>query len=181
MGDSMSISYYTPPPRPADESAREAAVRRSGAIGLPNHPVLSAIVSQVCRQFHASTCAVTIVYEEWQYVIVGHGIDIGPYSRRTSFCGHAILEPTEVFCIADASHDPRFAGNPLTESEGGVQFYAGAPILYDGQPIGVLCVTDETARPALTSEERRHLDRCARAVGTAIDQAGAGQSDPLFS
>lgn len=177
----MSISYYSPPARPADESAREAAVRRSGSIGLPNHPILRAILDQVCRQFHASTGAVTIVYEDWQYVIAGHGIDIGPYSRRTSFCGHAILEPTEVFCIADASHDPRFAGNPLSEAEGGIQFYAGAPILYDGQPIGVLCVTDETPRPALTEDERRHLDRCARAVGAAISEARGTGPTPLLS
>lgn len=167
-GIGLSISVFSPPSRPDNERAREGAVRRSGAIAIVRHPRLQAIVGAARRHFGTSMSSVSIVYEDWQYVIAGDGMPTGPSARRTSMCGHAILEPDTIFFVADAMRDPRFAGNPATGDLAGIRFYAGAPILYDGLPIGMLCIIDAAPRADLSDDDRRRLSDYAGQVAQVI-------------
>jgi GAF domain-containing protein len=50
----------------------------------------------------------------------------------------------EPLIIPDTQKDDRFACNPFVQSEPGVRFYAGAPLIsQDGFSLGTLCVLDE--------------------------------------
>ena len=86
-------------------------------------------------------------------------------SRRASFCAHAILG-SDVFEVADATADARFADNPLVTGETQVRFYAAAPMVTaDGQAVGVVCVMDRV--PRTLSESQREALRLIgrRAIG----------------
>ena len=69
--------------------------------------------------------------------------------RDQAFCTHAVASHSFVE-VSDASTDSRFADNPLVTEQGGIRFYAGAPLIVStGQCLGALCVFDPEPRPRL--------------------------------
>ena len=60
--------------------------------------------------------------------------------RAWAFCNHVVAGgPGGVLVVEDARRDPRFADNPLVTQDGGVRFYAGAPLTSpDGHGLGAL-------------------------------------------
>jgi hypothetical protein len=55
--------------------------------------------------------------------------------------------------------DPRFSSNPLVGEDGGIRFYAGAPVLGPGSdlPLGSVCVVDTVPRAGITPTEQHLL------------------------
>nr|WP_066486353.1 GAF domain-containing protein [uncultured Sphingomonas sp.] len=170
----MGVTIYEPPSRSPEEPRRERAVERSGALLIRNDPQLQALVAEASAVLHTSMAAVSIVYRDWQYLIAAEGMPTGPYSRRASLCGHAILATDtdeDVFCIPDAWRDPRFADNPMLAGTQLLRFYAGAPLVDDdGLTLGMLCVIDSTPRDPLRPAERRRLSELARLAVKRLEQ-----------
>lgn len=81
---------------------------------------------------------------------------------ENTFCAHAIQD-TAVFVVPDAARDPRFAQHPLVCGPPEVRFYAGAPLIADGEVLGTLCVMDLEPRQ-LTAESAEGLCALARQV-----------------
>ena len=79
-----------------------------------------------------------------------------------TFCAHAIQD-TSIFVVPDATRDHRFAHHPLVCAAPAVRFYAGAPLVADGQVLGTLCVMDMEPRE-LSEEARVALRALARQV-----------------
>jgi GAF domain-containing protein len=159
----MSISVFkTAPPAP-NERMREEAVRKSGALRISNDRELQEIVEEARGNFETRISAVSIISEDWQYLIATVGIRPGVYSRRTSFCAHTVASSSPVLYVADAQCDPRFAGNPAVE-DGTLRFYAGAQVRACGFPIGALCVFDPNPRQNVPGEK---LDQLS-ALGTRV-------------
>lgn len=101
---------------------------------------------------------------QWFKSITGmDGISEAP--REFSICGHAILEPTNVFEVENTLVDSRFSDNPMiTSTNPPLSFYAGAPLIApNGEAIGTLCVLDTQPRK-LTQEQRESLLGLARQV-----------------
>lgn len=176
----MGLTIFEPAPMPAHEVERERAVLASGALDARNDPVLGAIVEEARRTFGTSMAAISIVHQDWQYLIATAGLPPGPYSRRTSFCGHALMREEQVLFVADACADPRFAGNPSVAEERLLRFYAGAPLLDDARwPLGTICVFDPTPRATFSEADAASLlalsarvidrlkARCEAAAGAA--------------
>ncbi|MGS0754613.1 PAS domain S-box protein, partial [Roseateles sp. GG27B] len=88
--------------------------------------------------------------------------------RVTAFCAQTVLSG-QVFEVADATLDPRFADNPLVIGEPKIRFYAGAPLcLSNGYRVGALCVLDHHAR-MLDDTQRDLLLWLALAVARALE------------
>ncbi len=161
----MGISIYQVAPQPANEAIREAAVIRSEALTAGGLTELQAVIDRASDLFGTDMAAVSIVFRDWQYLIATKGIKPGVYRRATSFCGHAIMTPDDVFVVEDATRDARFAGNPSVLDDPELRFYAGAPLLDDqGLPLGALCVLDRTPRDALPDAKVRALAAMAREI-----------------
>jgi len=88
--------------------------------------------------------------------------------RDISFCGHAILDPDQLFIVPDASQDERFRTNPLVTGDPNIRFYAGAPLkVASGSALGTLCVIDSVPRN-LSDAQREALATLSQAVAAQL-------------
>lgn len=142
----MSLSFFSPAPRPPNERERQRAVGACGIIGSPPDPTLHRILGKAAKLLDARMAGVSIIDRDRMWFAARIGIDMPESSRATSFCGHAILTPDRPLIIADTLQDERFEGNPFVQSEPGLRFYVGVPIFASGFPIGTLCVLDTAPR-----------------------------------
>lgn len=98
------------------------------------------------RLFGVPITLVSLVDENRQWFKSCVGLDVSETSRDVSFCGHAILGD-DVFIIADAMKDDRFADNPLVLNDPNIRFYAGCPLSApNGAKLGTLCIIDRQPR-----------------------------------
>jgi len=163
----VSLSFFSPAPRPAYERDRQRAVDASGVLRSPPDPVLHHLVLKTARLFDAPMAGVSIIDRDRQWYAARIGIEARETARAISFCAHAILQPREPLVIPDALADERFAGNPVVLHEPHVRFYAGVAVLGPGrQPIGALFVAD--TRPREEALPLSQLIRLAEQAGQAI-------------
>lgn len=174
-GGLLGLTIFEPAPIPPHETEREQAVIASGALDARDDPILLEIVEEARRVFGTAMAAVSIVHRDWQYLIATAGLAGGPYSRRTSFCGHALMIDERVLLVPDAAADSRFAGNPSVAEDGVLRFYAGAPLLDEGGwPLGTICVFDPSPRDDFTDADAAKLIGMARRVVDRIRDRARG-------
>ncbi|MBG7621607.1 GAF domain-containing protein [Herbaspirillum sp. AP02] len=102
---------------------------------------------------------ITFLTSDVQIFHATHGLNIAATPRSWAFSNHASTDD-DVLAVSDASKDPRFTNNPMVTSAPFIRFYAGAPLMYQGKALGVLCVMDTEPR-ILRSHERRGLLKLA--------------------
>ena len=146
------------PEKPKNERLRLRAVRQMGLLdSLPQETYdnITTLAQEICDY---PVALLTILEEEKQWFKSKKGFDLNETDRDISFCGHAILEPKELFEVEDATKDPRFKQNPLVTFEDlRVRSYAGIPILNkDGYPLGTLCVLSKKPKK-LNMHQRKSL------------------------
>jgi len=95
------------------------------------------------------------------------GVSVLETSRDIAFCASAILGP-DLFIVPDASQDERFADNPFVVADPKIRFYAGAPLMTQGQALGTLCVLDQVPRE-LRPEQLQALRALSRQVMAQLD------------
>ncbi len=84
------------------------------------------------------------------------------------------LDTDEAFVISDVGADERFANDPLVTRHRSIGYFASAPLLNTvGERVGTLCVTDETPRKWLRSNEIDAMDALAGAIiaDMALDES----------
>ncbi|MFI5932765.1 GAF domain-containing protein [Actinoplanes sp. NPDC051494] len=124
-----------------------------------------ALASAVCG---VPMSLVTMVDTDRQWFKARIGTDLTETSRELSFCAHAILGK-DLMVVPDATRDPRFAGHPMVEEQGGIRFYAGAPLITtDGFALGTLCVVDSEPRN-LDVEQMQALRALSRQVTSQLE------------
>ncbi len=112
---------------------------------------------------------VTLVADDRHWIVSSVGLDVREMPPRLAFCAAAI-NGGELLVVPDARADERFAASPLVTGKLGLRFYAGVPLFSaEGQPLGVMCVLDNTRPRVLSTEQLDELAAIAREVGIALE------------
>jgi diguanylate cyclase (GGDEF)-like protein/PAS domain S-box-containing protein len=154
------MASSTPPGRPVDEAARQQALDRYAVVDTPAEADFDHLTALAARLFGMPVALLSLLDHDRQWFKSRRGLDIVQTPRAWAFCEHAIRGDA-VMVVPDARLDPRFADNPLVAGEGGVRFYAGAPLrTADGHALGTLCVLDRQPR-AFTADDAAALEALA--------------------
>jgi signal transduction histidine kinase/CheY-like chemotaxis protein len=155
---------------PTVEAARIEALRAYGVLDSPPEAAFDDVVRLVAAIVEAPIAAISLVDTARQWFKASVGLEVRETPRDVSFCTWTVAERA-LFVVEDASHDPRFADNPLVTAGPGIRFYAGAPLTTpDGHVLGSLCAVDVHARQ-LTERQRDALTVLARHVVEMLELA----------
>ena len=124
--------------------------------------------------FEAPICVITLVDSNRQWFKSCYGLDgVTETNRDVAFCAYAIMPGApEVLEVCDAAADGRFANNPLVTGAPFIRYYAGAPLIVEGQKLGTLCIIDTVPRPPMADNMRKALIALSAMVS---DQMAARQ------
>lgn len=151
------------PSLPQNEIQRLQALQERGLLDTPPEERFDRITRLAQHMFGVPFALISLVDAKRQWFKSCQGLQASETGRDVSFCGHAILG-ADIFHVADARLDPRFADNPLVTGPPHIRFYAGAPLKTSrGLRIGTLCIIDDKPRQLSTRELRalRDLADCA--------------------
>lgn len=142
-------------PKPHNESARLAALRRYLILDSPEDDAfkfLAEVAADVCD---APFALVTLVDEDRVWVKSAIGIIPCESPRSHNCCSWVILKEGLVD-IPDTTQDGRTASLDIVTGELGIQMYVGANLVtHDGYSIGTLCVLDR--RPRQLTDRQKYL------------------------
>lgn len=134
---------------PTNEQDRLEALRAYEVLDSEPEAAFDDLVEVASQVFDVPIALITLVDEERQWFKAKVGLGVTETPRDHAFCAHAILAQ-ETMVVPDATHDARFADNPLVTADPSIRFYAGAPLLTpDGHGLGTFCVID--SKPHVTS------------------------------
>jgi PAS domain S-box-containing protein len=144
-------------PMPANETERLAALRRYKILDTPPEAAFDRITTMAARLFDMPIAIVSLVDESRAWFKSCVGFDAREVPRDATLCSFAVLTD-EPLIVPDTRFDERFACNPFVQSDPGVRFYAGAPLIgHDSFNIGTLCLLDTQPRDPLTPEQQATL------------------------
>ena len=151
------------PPLPDNEIDRLAALYELDVLDSEPEKDFDDIVGLAASVCGVPMSLVSLIDADRQWFKARVGTDLTETTRDLSFCAHAILG-RDLLVVPDARQDARFADNPAVAGDGGVRFYAGAPLVTsDGYALGTLCVVDSEPR-RLQVEQLQALRALARQV-----------------
>lgn len=136
---------------------------------------LERIVTIAAAAFHAPTALVTVLGPDKQLHVSRFGIDLDSVPIEQSFCA-VMVRNDDGMVVPDATHDPRFSGNPLVVGDAHIRYYAGVPIEDpQGRRIGALCVVDTQPRNLTTDADLSMLrglaEKVQRIVWATVERA----------
>lgn len=140
------------PELPATVAERLSSTERLDVLQsvAPDMRILDAefdTIAQIAADmFGAPVALVSLLDPHTQWFKARVGTEETHAPSLESFCAHTIAAPGDALLVADASKDMRFAHQPRVAGEPFLRFYAGVPVIIDGQPIGTVCVFDVVPR-----------------------------------
>ncbi len=141
------------PAFPENEEQRLAAVKSYALLDtLPEKDFdnITALTASICE---VPISLVTLLDADRNFLKSHYGVSISESPRNLSFCGHAILDESDIFIVEDARKDPRFKDNPLVAEIQAI-FYAGVKLTdSEGYPLGTLCIFD--TKPRILSKKQK--------------------------
>lgn len=129
-------------PRPPTEIKRLAAVQRTRLLGTPAEERFDRITRLAKRLFDVPLAALDIVGDHLAWLKSVQGFDALEGLRKDSYCHYTVLD-SEICLVHDARQDPRVRDSGFADTW---VFYAGVPLHFEGERIGVLCIGDSTPR-----------------------------------
>ncbi|MUL66715.1 hypothetical protein BOO86_19740 [Mycobacterium sp. CBMA 234] len=133
----MPAAAYAP-----TEHQRLAAVRALDLLGTPAEERFDRITRLAKRLFDVPMAVIDIVGEKLAWLKSVQGMDAVEGLRIDSYCHHTVLSD-ETFVVRDARTDPRVHDSGFADTW---VFYAGVPLRFEGQHVGVLCIGDTAPR-----------------------------------
>lgn len=154
---------------PWNEADRLAALHSYQILDTAREETFDGLSILAARLIGCPIALVSLVDESRQWFKARHGLNATEAPRNTSFCAHAILDPSHALVVADAMADVRFADNPLVTGKPGIRFYAGMPLINaEGYALGTLCLMDYAPR-AIDADDLDTLSHLARAVMSSME------------
>lgn len=151
-------------PLPANEAERLAALRRYHILDTPPETAFDRITTLAARLFDVPIALISLVDDSRAWFKSCYGFDLSQVQRDATICSFALLY-NDLLVVPDAQLDDRFSCNPFVQSDPGLRFYAGAPLItQDGFNLGTLCLLDLKPRRVLTEEEKATLSDLAAMV-----------------
>ncbi|GAB2974800.1 hypothetical protein GCM10027049_06450 [Mucilaginibacter puniceus] len=150
------------------ETKRLDVVRKFNELDFKNNRELNDLVTLASEICQVPIAMITLMGEEIQWIKSVLGVDISENTRENSFCKH-LINTNEAMVIPDTLADERFKNHPLVESEYGVRFYAGAPLITnDGYHLGSICVFDQTPQD-FTDRQKQMLTILSKQVMNLLE------------
>ena len=129
-----------------------AAVHRTRLLGTPAEERFDRITRLARRLFDVPMACLDIVGDKLAWLKSVQGFDGIEAIRKDSYCHHTVLDD-EVCLVRDARTDPRVHDNAYADVW---VFYAGVPLHFEGERVGVLCIGDRKPRD-FTAEQMSAL------------------------
>ena len=156
------------PPIPLNEAARLAALDRYQILDTAPEQAYDDFTQLAARICGVPIALVSLVDKDRQWFKSTVGLEAPQTPREQAFCAHAIVD-NQLLVVPDATHDPRFEGNPLVTGDPHIRFYAGAPLVTgSGHGLGTLCVIDRTPRE-LSSDQLASLQALSRQLMAQLE------------
>ena len=145
-----------------DPAAAPLSDRRRKLQLLSGQPdsVFGLFVRSAAQLTASEFAAISLVGEQQQWFKAPLGIESLNIPLEQSFCAHGLRHGEAAFEVPDALADPRFAQHPLVTGAARVRSYAGHPIEFEGQLLGMLCVMSTQPR-TMTPVQQRWLGELA--------------------
>ncbi len=164
MAEPLSDPASTAQSLLAHEAARLEALRRYNILDTPPEATFDRITNLAARLFGMPIALISLIDESRAWFKSAHGFEIQEVQREATICSLALLL-NEILVISDTRQDDRLDCNPFVQSEPGLRFYAGAPLITrDGFNLGTLCLLDTEPRDALSDEQQATLSDLAALV-----------------
>ncbi|MES2088757.1 MAG: PAS domain S-box protein [Pseudomonadota bacterium] len=126
---------------PPDESERLSLLTASKLLDAEVNPAFDAIARLLSSQLGCPVGMINLVDAHRVWAMAKVGIEARQFSRHDAFCATTIAQGSPLV-VLDAQQDPRFNTSALVTGAPYVRFYAGVPLLVQGQAIGTVCVLD---------------------------------------
>ncbi|WP_104119025.1 GAF domain-containing sensor histidine kinase [Arthrobacter sp. B1805] len=132
-------------------------------------PELLNLVKLAVRVSGMDAGVINIITADQQHQIAAVGVEAAVCSREDSMCSK-VFRSGSITAVADASADPRFAGNPFVNGViADVRSYASVPLVAEnGHALGSLCVFSPRSLE-FGPEQREGLEILARQVVEVLE------------
>ena len=148
---------------PTAEQRRIERLKQLRLLDTASEPAYDAFTKLAAGICGVPISLISLVDETRQWFKSNYGLEGSAQTPRDiAFCAHAIQQ-SEPMEVRDATEDPRFKENPLVLEDPRIRFYAGVPLVSQGQAIGTLCVMDRAPRN-LTGGQRAQMELLAAAL-----------------
>jgi PAS domain S-box-containing protein len=174
MTEALPQPTFTPGSLPTNEAERLKALRRYDILDTPPEVAFDRLTTLAARLFDVPIALVSLIDESRGWFKSCYGFDLCEVKRDATICSFALLYD-DVLVIPDTRQDSRLVCNPFVQSEPGLRFYAGAPLITeDGFTLGTLCLLDTKPREVLTPEQTATLTDLAAMVIDELELRLAG-------
>lgn len=159
----QSIDFFIP----ENDSLRLEKLREYNILDTYPEDVFDAIAGMALRLFETPGAFITFVDKDRVFFKSNlSNLNVNEIERKDSLCSLAILQD-EVFVLNDTHTYPGLLSNPFVAAEGGIRFYAGAPLKSpEGYNMGTVCIIDTKPREVSTE----HLEMLRTLSKMVIDK-----------
>lgn len=145
------------------ETERLEKLEQYDILDTPTEESFDRVARLISQIFGVEIGIVSMIDGHRQWYKAIQGMIARETSLSETFCRYT-MQGDKPMIVPDATHDPRFADNPMVTGEPGVRFYAGVPLrTRDGFNLGTLCAIDTKPRE-FGSKDIAILEDLARVV-----------------
>jgi signal transduction histidine kinase/ActR/RegA family two-component response regulator len=153
-----------------EERRRIDALQSYQILDTPSEPTFDRITDLAARAFDMPLACITLIDDRRVWLKAAFGMKRAELSREPGLC-LSTIEVSDLHVVPDTLDDPAARGNTVVQ--GGVRFYAGAPLRnQDDHCLGTLCVMDRRPRQ-MTAREREILASLGRFAMSEIESRRA--------